>query len=303
MDASQIRFDNLLTKVSVGYKNAEFIAPLVFPDVTVEEQSAKYLIAGKHNLRPIDDFRAPGAVANEIEWVLSNDTYFCDGHALKAVIPDEWRKKNLNLDSATTEDLTERIMLIREFNLVALLAAAMAPVDLTATPWDNDANDPMARIEQEKETISKRIGRRPNVLVLSRPVLRAIRNNAKVTGRITGASELRNSSVTAQQLADALELDEVIIGEATKLTSNEGAVNALDFVWGKYALLFYRPRTPGEGVISLGYTFIWNVGVNGRAVKKYRIEERTGDAIEAQKYYDAKIVDVAAGTLFEKTIA
>jgi hypothetical protein len=140
-------------------------------------------------------------------------------------------------------------------------------------------------------------------MVFSRPVFRAVRNNAKVLGRITGAADLGSSSVTAQQLAELLELDEVIVASAVKLTSAEGAADVSDFVWGKNALLFVRPKNPGPRTVSLGYTFFWNVGIRGSAVRRYRNESRTADAIEAQKYYDQKIVAADAGTLFTDAIA
>ncbi len=305
MDGSQIRFDTLLTRVSVGYKNEEYVAGKVFPEIPVDFQAQKYLKASKDTLRPVNDLRAPGGVADEINWNLSSDPYYCDGHALKTVIPDEWRQAQggIDLDTDSTEQLTEKISLVQEVNLVSALVAGMVASSQAAKPWDNDANDPIPVIEAAKETTTKAVGRRPNVMVFSRPVFRAVRNNAKILSRITGAADLRSSSVTAQQLAELLELDEVIVASAIKLTSNEGAADVSDFVWGKLALLFVRPKNPGPRTVSLGYTFTWNVGVRGRAVRRYRIDERTADVIEAQKYYDQKIVVADAGTLFTDTIA
>jgi hypothetical protein len=305
MDAAQIRFDGLLTKVSIAYKNGNFVASRVFPEVPVDAQSGKYLKAGKHHLRPAQDLRAPGAVANEIEWQLSSDLYFCDGHAEKTVIPDEWRGNGLDLDTTGTENLTQHQDLNADVNLFNIVTAGLVAVDVTAAgkAFDNDANDPIAYLQDARNTKAKTMGVAPNVLLLSKPVFTAIKRNANVASRITGAADLASANVTAVQLAGLLELDEVIVAETTQLTSNEGAADAGDFIWGKYGLLFYRPRTPAQGVLSLGYTLTWRVGMKGRAVRKYRIEERTADAIESQRYYDHKIVAEDAGVLLSNCIA
>jgi hypothetical protein len=304
-DVASLHVDSALTNVSVRYRNAAFIADRVFPEVTVDKQSNKYPVYGKENLRADDDLRRPGTESNEIEWSLSHDPYYCDGHALNSVIPDEHRGNAdgaIDLDMDTTENLTDKILLSREVNLVAALAAGATTVDLAAIKWDNDANDPVKKVDLERETIAKACGLAPNVLVVSRPVFRGMRNNALVKGRITGAAELRNASVSAQQLADLMDLQEVIIADAVKLTSNEGQADVLDYVWGKYALLFYRPPSPGLRTISLGYNFMWKTGNLGSLVYRGRLEKRHADYIEVMKYYDQKVVAVGAGILFANVV-
>jgi hypothetical protein len=307
VDVGKLHIDTALTNVSVAYRNAAFVADKIFPAVPVASQSDRYFKAGKHNLRADDDLRRPGAEANEIEWTYSNEPYYADGHALRQAIPDPWRANagGMNMDVDATEQLTDKLLLNQEIGLFNTLTGAggLTAVDLAAAQWDNDTIDPIKRIDLEKEAIGKKIGLRPNVLLLSRPVFRGLRNNAKVTGRITGASELRNATVSLDQLADALELEEVIVADAVKQTVREGQADVLDYVWGKYALLFRRPKTPGLRTVSLGYHFVWQTGNNGQLVKRYRQETRESDIIEVQKYYDQKIVAAEAGTLFSNVVA
>ncbi len=100
-------------------------------------------------------------------------------------------------------------------------------------------------------------------------------------------------------------MEELLVGDAIKLTSAEGQADAKDYVWGKYALLFYRPPSPGRRVVALGYHFMWNFtgAVKGRTVKVYREDSRSADVIEVEKYYDQKIVVSDAGTLFSNVVA
>jgi len=52
--------------------------------------------------------------------------------------------------------------------------------------------------------------------------------------------------------------------------------------------LCYVPPAVGPMVVALGTTFRWIYGVpenGGMLVKRYRVEERSGDMIEYQTYY------------------
>lgn len=312
MDANQLHVDQALSNVSVSFRNGAMVADRVFPEVPVAKQSDKYHVYSKHKFRADDDLRRPGSQAKEIDWKLSQDPFYCDGHALRAVVPDEWRANAdsaISLDVDTTEQLTDKILLAREVNLVATLVAGMTGsslVDLNAIKWDADANDPIKKVDADKETIMKAIGQRPNVLLLSRETFRGVRSNAKVTGRVTGATSVKDQTVTAQQLADAFEVEEVLIADAVKLTSKEGQADTMDFVWGKRALLFYRPPSAGLRTVALGYHFMWNAGIAGvgaSGVKRIRDEKRSSDLIEVHKYYDQKIVAAGAGILYINAVA
>jgi hypothetical protein len=309
LSPNSVHVDQALTNVSVQFRNAALVAPRVAPEVTVQKQSDKYHVWGKEDFRVLDDRKRAGAVANEAEDTLSTDAYFCDGHALRKFLSDEEVQNAdtvLSLDIQKTRRLTSMIMLAQEDNLATQLAADMtgaSQVDLVAAKWDDDTVDPIKRIYTEKETIGKRIGVEPNKLLLSAPVFRGIRNNAKVTGRITGSTNLEGSRVTAQALAELLEIDEVIVGAAKKDTAAEGQAASLDYIWGKTAILFYAPAQPSPDEMALAYTFLWNVGELGRLVKRYRDEPAGGDWIEVLKYYALKTVSKDCGTRFINAVA
>ena len=311
MDLTQLRgVDELLTQLSVGYRNAQYVSEIVAPQVPTTKDAGRYLVGTRDAWRPTDDRRRPGTAAGEMRWGLSADTFYCDGHAQLAGIPDEWRRiavaAGINLDVSGTQKLTDIVALNKEVALVAALVAGATTVNLTGEKWDDDDQDPVARVDLDKETILKACGQAPNTLLLSRPVFRGIRNNANVTGKITAAGSLQQALVTAQQLAAIFEVEQVLVADAVKLTSNEGATDVSDFVWGKYALLFYRNPTPAPDEVNLARTFRWPVpgGQQGRAVLRYRDNEKNHqDIIEVQDYYDQKVVVVGAGILYSNAVA
>lgn len=301
-----IKFDQALTNVSIAYSNAEYVAERVAPLVPpVSKQTDKYFIHGKDHFRVRDDRRAPGGQATESRWKPSNDTYYCEGHALKDYVPREDvanADPQLDLLTDTTEELKEQILLNQEVNLVASLVAALTGTSLAsqaATHWDDDLNDPVSIIMAQKLVIGKRCGRRPNVLALSEPVMSAIARNNNVKTLIN-AQNLDAARVTPQGLAALLELDEVIVCSAVKDKANEGQTADLDWIWGEDAYLFVRPASPGRKTLSMAYTFVWSPFGSGLTeyVDRYWWQPNKADVVEVHKYYDQKIVAVDAGVRF-----
>ena len=287
------------------YRNAEFVADQVLPTVPVEKQSDKYFIYGVDNLRPDDDARRPAGMANEIDWSLSTNPYYADGHALAQYIPDEWRENAdaaLDLDTDVTVQLTDKILLNREVNTFNVINTLTAHAQ-TGARWDVDTTDPVKVIDTAKETVATSIGKPPNCLQLPRPVYRGIRNNLLVKNRVSGALQgIQASRITVEQLSALLEV-QVILADAVKVTSAEGQTVASSYVWGKNALLFYRPPSPGLRTVSLGYLFTWMKGRLGSLVYKARADKRHADWIEVMRYYDPNLVAAAAGYWFTDVVS
>lgn len=317
----KIHIDAALSNISVGYRNGEFIAERVLPVVPVGKKSDRYYVQGKERFRARNDRRTPGAEATPSRMTLSDSPYFCEGHALKDFVP---REDTNNADPAldllgdTTEYLTEQVGLNQEVATVAAIVAGVSASSQAAKQWNSDDVDPLAIIKEGMATVvTGGAGKRPNALAISRPVFTAVTMNANVRGLLTGANSLPGTLITPAMLAAVLELDEVIVGEATYDTANEGAAASLGWVWSDYALLFHRAASPGLKTLSLGYTFAWRAalaavagagqaeGVNGigaQFVRRYSDEKTISDIVEVHKYYDPRIVAADAGLLFTNCV-
>jgi len=309
-DISMVHVDQALTEVSIAYRNAQFVADQIFPRIPVTKQSNKYFIYSKESFRILDDARRPGARANEIDWTLSTDTYFCEGHALAQAIPDELRAnadQAIDVDVDTTETLTDLLYLQRE---IVVASKATDPTVITQSTtlsgnsqWSDYTNsDPIPVVEDQKATIQKQIGLLPNSLLVSYPVFKALRNHPKVLERFKYAQV---AILQPDHLKSAFNVDNFFVASAVKNTAKEGAADSLDYIWGKNAILFYAPPTPGRRTVSLGYQFTWLFGANtgGFLVKRYRDESRTADIVEVQLYYDAKVVAPNAAFLWLSAVA
>lgn len=306
-DVSTVHVDMALTNVSIAYKNSGLVADMLFPMVPVNKQSNKYFVYSKDRFRVKEDARRPGAKANEIVWDLSTDQYYAEGHALAQAIPDELRSnadQAVDMDVDTTENLTDSIDLQREI-LAATKATNASVITQTSSgdAWDG-AGTPVADVETAKATIRLATGVEPNTLLLSYPVFQKTRRNSEVLATIQYVQPTTVSSLTAQQLASVFGVDSVLVAGAIKNTADEGATDAMDWVWGKNALLFYRPPSMGLRTLSLGAEFRWLFGANtqGVLVKRYRDESRTADVVEVQRYHDLKIVAAPAAYLWTSVI-
>ncbi|PYV09106.1 MAG: hypothetical protein DMG23_11835 [Acidobacteria bacterium] len=258
-DISTVHLDQFLTNVSIGYQNATFYGRQLFPIVPVSRQTNKYPIFGKERFKLYDDSRRPGAEAIERpSWRLSNDVYFCDGHAQKEAIPDELKANSdvPDIEIQSTEDLTDAIWLRHEkvvFDVIFGAGSAVPNTTLSGTSqWSDYVNsDPVVAVENQKSAIFKNIAKVPNTLLVSYPVFLALRSHPKILDRF-------KYTQTAVLMPDHLR-------------------SAFD--------------------VELGYTFIWlyDGGANqGFLVKRYREEKRTADIIEVQVYYDPKVVVATA---------
>ena len=314
------RYDQLLTTISVRRTPGKMIAEALFPLVPLDNRSGKIPIFGPENLTPQDDLRAPGTESKLAKTSITDTPYYIGGHSLKDGVPREYQTDvgpTWDLVRSKTLSLTDKVRLNREVALVTLLAAGMTGTSLaaqTATPWNDDANDPIALIKAQIDACQLRGYGRPNLFAPSRPVWTAIQANAYVQGRITGAANLRSALVTPQEFASLIEVDEVLIGEATYNTAIQGQPMVGGWVWGEYALLAVRPATPGPETPALGYHFGWRnalsmltngagVGNGPELVERYWDQKTKQDVVEVHHFVDAKIVAMAAGCLFSDCLA
>ncbi len=310
-DISTVHLDQFLTNISIAYQNATFYGRQLFSIVPVSRQTNKYPIFGKERFKLYDDSRRPGDEALERPaWRLSNDLYFCDGHAQKEAIPDELKANSdvPDIEIQTTEDLTDAIWLRHEkavFDATFGAGTSVPNTTLSGTSqWSDFTNsDPISAVETQKATIFKNIARVPNTLLVSYPVYLQVRQHPRILDRF---KYTQTAVLMPDHLRTAFDVQNFWVAGALKDTANQGQAAVLDFIWGKNALLAYVPDQPGRRVVALGYTFAWlyDGGVNqGFLVKRYREEKRTADFIEVQVYYDPKVVVAQAGYAWINAVA
>lgn len=304
-----------LSNISVMYTNGEFVADQVFQPIPSDKQTDKYWGWDTSVFRSNNDAVAPAGLSNQAEFGLAPaGPFYCEGHALHDWIPDESEGNQdipIDLQADTTIQLTEALMLNKEIATAAAVTTAMnnagLVTDLSASSYanafDNDNIDPISVVDKQKEVIQLATGKVPRSLLLPRPVFRGIRNNAKVKARVSGALQgIDVTRISAQQLAVAMDLDEIIIADGIVNTAAAGLAASNSFIWGKNALLFFKPKAPGLKTVAFGYMFKWMKGKMAALVYTDYSKRRHALWVEAKQYYAPQIIAAPCGYLWTNAV-
>lgn len=311
-EVSQVHIDAALTNVCVAYSNPNFVADAIAPPVAVRKQSDRYFIydAERERFRSSNDRRAPGAEANEVDFALSDDGYYCEDHALESVIPDEERENAdppIQPEIDRAEFLMEKILVNKEIELANRIQTGsdIPGETLSGTDqWsDYDNSDPVAEVEEHKATIQEAVQVIPNTLVMAYDVYTKVRLHPSVTSR---TQYLQMGIAGPDTLAQLFDVERVLVARALKNVAAPGQTASLSYVWGKNAFLCYIPPRPALKRVAFAYSFIWTMApgsVSGHVVEVWRENRRKADMIRVQRYYDQKVIAAGAIYLWKSAVA
>ncbi len=300
---SPLHMDAILTQISVGWPNGEFLGPVFFPSVGVKKQSDKYYVFGKESwgLPPGGDLRAPGTEANEVPGMsVSTDTYFAVEHALQIPITDE-EKENVDSPMQPLTDgtglITAQLLLARELAIKTLMTTAAnyasgLSTTLSGTSQWSDytgTSDPILDVKAGRVAIHNKIFLDPNTLSLPYEVMVKLEDHPKIFARI----QYVERSMVTEDLLRALFKMRIVTPGAAWNSANPGQAAALGYIWGKDVVMAYVPDRPGLKVPAYGYEFTWGYGGGSpQVVERWREEKRVSDVVRIRRRYDLKLVAV-----------
>lgn len=264
MTLEQIRLKQnpVLTNILLGLGQGTMIAERLFPRLPQALSKVTFAKAGDERLRRYNLRRAPGATTKRVSIKYDGATYEVKQYAVDVPIPRELVRESeaaarfnltANLDISRIAMVTANDILALDYEIeVAGLAtdaahyAAGHVLNLTTgTKWSEDTGTPISDISDAMEVIRKKIGKRPNRLVLSADAAHAIRHNTETRGYLPST---QMGPASLDQLKSILGLAEVVVGDAVWI--NDADIGA--DVWGNNAVLAYVPALSGSsGDISL----------------------------------------------------
>jgi hypothetical protein len=297
--SSQLHVDKLLSNVSVKYRNAEFIAMSVFPEVQVKKDSDLYRIY-ERNFRLPETLRANKAKANEHYFNVSTATYNLEKHALKEYISDDDKENYdiFDLRADTTEELSDVILRRMEKSVADLFTTTNFSLNVSlaaGAAWvlDTTASAPIRDAATGATEVIQNSGIRPNFMIIPRNSFVGVKNHQTVVDRIKYTS----AEITKTMVAGLMDVEEILEPIASYDTSELGQASSITAIWGDSSFIGFRPRRPSPKVPSTGYIFRRSTPM----VKRWRDEEREADAIEVQMKYQARIVASLSGFLIKDT--
>lgn len=259
MTAAEIRLKQnpILTSLLLGLGQGSFVAEKLFPRLPQALSSVTLAQLGDERLRRYNLRRAPGAATKRINIKYDGKTYAVDQYSVEVPLPrellreaDESRKLNVGnyLDVSRIAMATANDVLALDYEIeVAQLAtnaasyAAGNTLALTGgTKWSAATGTPVTDIRAAADVVRKKIGKRPNTLLLSADALTALCTNPEVKGYLPSTAM---GPASIDQLKSILNVAAIEVGDAVWI--NDADVGA--DVWGNNAVLAYVPRIGGGG--------------------------------------------------------
>ena len=312
-----------LTNLSVAYIQAaaDYAADRAAPVLGGENQSDVFFKFDKdYWFRDSLKVRGPGAQAEEAGYGVSTDSYFAPVWSIRKKIDDQVRKNTdspLDTDRNAMQFLSQLAMIRREkaFAAVALTTGVWGSdvAGVSGSPgagevkqWNDAASTPLEDVAAERSIQKKRTGLFPNVLVLGQEVWDKLKVHPDILALVNGgATTINPALVTRQMVAQAMELEEIVVSGAVENTAAEGATFSGSFIAGKKGLLLHRNTAKTVEAVTAIRTFTWKGYAGndlGVRVLKYR-EEPHFDVVEVESAFAHKIVASDAGTYFATLVA
>lgn len=264
MTPAQARvIDPILTAVAQGYEpQGQMVADILFPRVPVSARGGKIITFGREQFQIVKSVRAPGTDTKVVQIGYGSGNFSLVDNRLIGMVPLQLLQEanavpSIDMASFAVNTVQAKMDLEREADAAALARAAagyaagnktgvLSGTDL----WTDPASDPFVVVNTGKEAVRKKIGRRPNVMVLGPDVLTALRNHPKILDRLSTASD--RPPATVVQLQALFEIERIIEGEAIQDVNG-----TFTDVWGNDAILAYvSPKSLQQmGSMNYGYTY------------------------------------------------
>jgi hypothetical protein len=312
--SNAVHVDRLLTNISIGYKNPDYIADNLFPMVPVTKRSdivPKY--DQSHWFRNAAVKRAPGTKSEGGGYkVDTTDTYYAHRYSFRSEIDDDTRENAdapFNLDRESTEFVTDKMLMAREVNFATnFFTTSKWGADKTGgsdfTVWSNyGSSSPLVDVDAYKDTAEAKIARELRTGVIGKQVWLQLKWHPDLVDTI---KYTQKGQVSVDLAASLMELDNLYVGRAIQTTSNEGVAESsvvYSRIWGKHMLLLYVPKSPSLMTPAAGYNFVWKSQGLLQYIKRMRDEEREVDIIEGNSYFDQKKTAANAGVFLSGAVA
>jgi hypothetical protein len=296
---SQLHVNQLLSNVSVMYKNQEYLYDKLFPQVLVAKDSDLYRVYDQ-NFRIVESARAPKGVAKEMGFEFSTSSYMLAQHALKEYVgvDEEINNDMGSLQIDTTEYLTDAIYRRMEFAMSELFTKTSWSLSVSlaaANLWNQNTtvSDPIPVWDTGTSVIIQNSGVTPNFAFTNRADFVSMKNHVSVLDRVKYTS----ADVGQGAIAALIGVPEFYVSTSIYNSGQEGAASqtaaGVTSFYKQKSFLGYKPSAPGLRQVSSGYMFM----SNAPRVRSWFDNERNANAIEVEVKFSPKIVASLTGYL------
>lgn len=311
--------DPVQTGITLAYSNRAYIADLVLPRTPVAAREFEYKLISRDQMFTIPETMVGRkGQLNEVEFGGTETAASVRDYGLSDVVPNddiETARNQPGWDPIALANmgLTELIALDREkrvadlvFNVNTYPATNRSALSGTNQWSDFTNSDPYTAIRTALDGMLQR----PNIGVIGRLAWSRLRVHPKITAALAPSSNGNSPTANAlgspastQAVAELLELDQILVGEAFVNTAKPGQTASLARVWGKN-MAFLHQNPAGSlrgGAITFGLTAQYGTRVAGvidapevglRGGQRLKVGESVNEIIMASDvgYYFSDVV-------------
>ena len=249
------------------------------------------------------ELREPGTAARTIQYRVGRERFEVQNWAANVRIADEDMQDSVgtpyDLDMAATELLTNQGYMNREVQWTSKFFKtgvwSTNPTISASNQWAGATVDPVEDLDNFRREVGKKIGRRPNTLILGEKAWIRLKHNSTILDRVRYVKE---AMLDVSSVQTFLGVDRILVGMALQ-EKTEGTDYDYDDIWTEDdALLVYINPGAGKMMPNVGYTFFWNpMHPSGLYyIRNFLHERNMAKFIEIQSYYDQKLLIPAAGS-------
>lgn len=289
-----------------------YVATQVLPVVNVAKASGNYgKIPIEQLLQDAEVSRNPRSTYSRGTFEFDDATYATREYGKEEVIDDNEAEMYSDYFDA------EQVATLRAFsNVLRAAEKRVADAIFNTTTWTGSslytdastwtaAGTPLQDVEAAVQKVYDNSGLWPNAMIINRKTFRLLRNNTEVLNRIasSGAGN-RNlaSDVTVQMLAQAFDLDYIIVAGASRNSAKEGATATPSQIWSSsYAMVCKIATGQDMREPCIGRTFHWAQDGSsiGGTVETYRDETVRGEVVRVRHQVAEVVLYPEAGHLLK----
>lgn len=267
---SPMPVDTHLTQIAIAVKQAKMIADDVLPRTApMSKASFEYTKFDQGNAMNLPDTKVGRtSQVNRVDFEGEKVTDSTNDYGLESVIPahDQGNAyQGVNLEDMHAEHLSGLVQLDRELRTASLIGDVANygsnQTTLGAGSKFSDAtSDPLGILDEKLETPLVR----PNIMVISQAEWSALRRHPKVVKAANGNSG-DSGLASRQAVAEILELDDILVGQARVNKANIGQNADFKRAWTDCVALLRRDLSAARmGGATFGFTAQYNTKVAGK---------------------------------------
>ena len=302
--------DVLLTQISIGYSNPDYIAPKIAPVVPVPRPTGFVPTYMQSDwFRNNAHRRGTATMSRRGSFNLGTDTYAVVRDSFGFELADEVRDATMepyNMDRDGTIFATDKVLMAQELDFATNLFTTGVWPDATGYTQFSDygSSIPLVVLTQALDNIESRVGREGNTVIMGKQVLTVLRWHPDLLDTI---KYTQRAILTEELIQSLFGIDRLLVGRGIYTASPEGTAEAnvvYNRIWGKHMLVLYNPPAPSLVTPAAIYNFVWTRVANAPLyMRRFREEAREVDVLESNGYHQFKVTSARSAEFYANIVA